>query len=42
MNEIILIINGVRYDTVEIEGYGNYYCPKCSGMKVEEGQDVYN
>jgi hypothetical protein len=31
-----------RHWVGNIEGYGNYYCPKCSGMKVEEGQDVYS
>lgn len=25
-----------------IEGYGNYYCPKCSGMKGEECEDIYS
>ena len=25
-----------------IQGYGHYYCPKCSGIPEDERQDIYS
>lgn len=31
-----------RHWVGSVEGYGNYYCPECDNMKLEDMQDVYN